>query len=80
MLISVIQIGNSRGIRFPKIILDKFSVKDKINMEVTNNEIILTPIKEPPRQGWAEAFCSMHKNKDDILKPIPDSGDIEWEW
>ena len=80
MLISVIQIGNSRGIRFPKIILDKFSVKDKINMEVTDNEIILTPIKDTPRKGWAEAFCTMHKNKDDILEPIPDSGDIEWEW
>jgi len=49
-------------------------------MEVTDNEIILTPIKEPPRKGWAEAFSTMHENKDDILEPIPDSGDIEWEW
>ncbi|MGI5074218.1 AbrB/MazE/SpoVT family DNA-binding domain-containing protein [Treponema vincentii] len=80
MLISVIQVGNSRGIRFPKIILDKFAVKDKLNMEVTDNEIILTPIKEPSRKGWAEAFLTMHKNKDDILEPIPDSREVEWEW
>ena len=31
MLPFVIQVGNSRGIRLPKIILDKFSVKDNIN-------------------------------------------------
>ncbi|MEL3905790.1 MAG: AbrB/MazE/SpoVT family DNA-binding domain-containing protein [Treponema sp.] len=80
MLLSVIPIGNSRGIRFPKIILDKFSVKDKINMEVTDNEIILTPIKDVPRKGWAEAFCAMHKNNDDILESIPDSRELEWEW
>ena len=80
MLISVIQVGNSRGIRLPKIILDKLAVKDKLNMEVTDNEIILTPIKEPPRKGWAEAFLTMHKNKDDILEPIPDSREVEWEW
>ena len=82
MILSVIQVGNSRGIRFPKIILDKLSVKDKLNMEVTDTEIILTPIREPPGKGWAEAFCSMHENKEDLLEPIPDSQEVEltWEW
>ena len=80
MLISVIPIGNSRGIRFPKIILDKFSVKDKINMKITDNEIILTPVKDSPRTVWKEAFDQMHENKDDILEYIPDSGELEWEW
>ncbi|UTC64456.1 AbrB/MazE/SpoVT family DNA-binding domain-containing protein [Treponema sp. OMZ 788] len=80
MVISVIPIGNSRGIRFPKVILDKFSVKDKINMKITDNEIILTPVKDNPRTGWKEAFDEMHKNKDDILEYIPDSGEFEWEW
>lgn len=80
MVISVIPIGNSRGIRFPKVILDKFSVKDKINMKITDNEIILTPVKDNPRTGWKEAFDEMHKNKDDTLEYIPDSGELEWEW
>ena len=82
MVLSVIQVGNSRGVRFPKIILDKLSVNDKLNMEVTDNEIILTPIKEPPRKGWPEAFGTMHKNKDDTLEAIPDSQEAElsWEW
>ena len=80
MIVPVIPIGNSRGIRFPKIILDKFFVKDKMDMEVTDEGILLTPVKEQPRKGWEEAFCSMHSNKEDIMDEIPDSGAFEWEW
>ena len=35
MLVSVVPIGNSRGIRLPKLVLDKLLVKDKMDMEVT---------------------------------------------
>ncbi len=80
MVVSVVPIGNSRGIRFPKIVLDKFRVKDKIDMEVTENGILLTPIESSPRSGWAEAFCKMHENKEDSLYDIPESGEFEWEW
>ena len=80
MLVSLVPIGNSRGIRLPKIILDGLSVKDKMEMEVTEKGIMLSPVKDPPRQGWAQAFCDMHRNREDILEEIPDSGDFEWEW
>ena len=80
MIVPLVPIGNSRGIRFPKLVLDKFLVKDKMNMEVTDKGIFLTPITESPRSGWAEAFSSMHKNHEDALDEIPDSGDFEWEW
>ncbi len=80
MLVSVVPIGNSRGIRFPKLVLDKFLVKDKMNMEVTEKGILLTPVKDVPRAGWEKAFCSMHENKEDVLEEIPDLGDFEWEW
>lgn len=80
MLVSLIPIGNSRGIRLPKIILDRLSVKDKMEMEVTEKGIILSPVKDPPREGWTQAFCKMHKNREDVLEEIPDSGAFEWEW
>ncbi|WP_428770156.1 AbrB/MazE/SpoVT family DNA-binding domain-containing protein [Treponema sp. HNW] len=80
MLVSLIPIGNSRGIRLPKIVLDRLSVKDKMEMEVTEKGIMLSPVKDPPRQGWARAFCDMHRNREDILEEIPDSGAFEWEW
>ncbi|MBP5358080.1 MAG: AbrB/MazE/SpoVT family DNA-binding domain-containing protein [Treponema sp.] len=80
MLVPVVPIGNSRGIRLPKVVLNKFLVKDKMDMEITDKGILLTPIPEHPRMGWAEAFCSMHDNKEDMLENIPDSEDLEWEW
>lgn len=80
MVVSVVPIGNSRGIRFPKIVLDKFLVKDKMNMEVTENGVLLTPIKDLPREGWEAAFYAMHENKEDELDSVPDSEDFEWEW
>ena len=80
MLVSVVPIGNSRGIRFPKLVLDKFLVKDKMNMEVTEKGILLTPVIDQPRANWAEAFCKMHENKEDVLDESPLSGAFEWEW
>ena len=80
MVVPVVPIGNSRGIRFPKFILDKFSIKDKVDMEFTENGILITPVQESPRSGWVDAFCKMHENNEDKLEDIPDSGDFEWEW
>ncbi|MBR5095940.1 MAG: AbrB/MazE/SpoVT family DNA-binding domain-containing protein [Treponema sp.] len=80
MLVSVVPIGNSRGIRFPKLVLDKLLVKDKMDMEVTENGILLTPVNDVPRSNWSEAFCKMHERKDDVLEEIPVSGAFEWEW
>ena len=81
MLVSIIRIGNSKGIRFPKVILDRLGIKDKVDMEVTDKGILLTPVAEIPRQGWAEAFFRMHENNEDILEDIPVTGeDFEWEW
>lgn len=79
MLVSVVPIGNSRGIRFPKVILDNLAVKDKMDMQVSEKGIFLTPVKENPRQGWAKAFSEMHENCDDTLEEIPDSEAFEWE-
>ena len=80
MLVSVIRIGNSKGIRFPKVILERLGIKDKVDMEVTDKGIILSPVAEIPRKGWEEAFCRMHENNEDILEDVPSGEDFEWEW
>jgi antitoxin MazE len=82
MLISVVQIGNSKGIRLPKAIIDQCKISDKIDLEIKDNEIILHPIKNKVREGWAEKFKLMAENGDDKLA-IEDSIDIDmknWEW
>lgn len=66
MEISVINIGNSKGIRLSKTILEKYSISDKIELILEKGYIILKP-KSEPRKGWDKAFMKMHKNGDDQL-------------
>ena len=80
MLVSVIRIGNSRGIRFPKVVLDRLGIKDKVDMEVTDKGIMISPVADIPRKGWAEAFRAMLENNEDILEDVPNAEDFEWEW
>ncbi|MEE0133083.1 MAG: AbrB/MazE/SpoVT family DNA-binding domain-containing protein [Treponema sp.] len=80
MIVSVVSIGNSRGIRLPKMVLESLAIKDKVEMEVTETSIVLKPLQEAPRQGWQNAFAQMHLQGDDMLEDIPAGEDFEWEW
>lgn len=66
MEVSIIQIGNSKGLRLSKTVLDKYQIKEKLEMILENDHIILRPLKEP-RKGWSEAFQEMHASGDDQL-------------
>jgi antitoxin MazE len=66
MEVSIIQIGNSKGLRLSKTILDKYKINEKMEMILENDHIILRPIHEP-RKGWSEAFKEMHIAGDDQL-------------
>ncbi|MFZ4615087.1 MAG: AbrB/MazE/SpoVT family DNA-binding domain-containing protein [Rectinemataceae bacterium] len=79
---SLVQVGNSKGIRLPKSILDQCQIEDKLEMEVTNNEIILKPVKNKPREKWAEKFRKMSEKGDDalLINDSLDLSDKEWEW
>ena len=66
MEISVIKIGNSKGLRLSKDILNRYNIKDKVELVFEKGYIILKPMKEP-RSGWARAFKKMHENQDDLL-------------
>ncbi|MEX2593996.1 MAG: AbrB/MazE/SpoVT family DNA-binding domain-containing protein [Anditalea sp.] len=66
MEISIIQIGNSKGLRLNKSILDRYNIKDKVELILEEGQIILKPI-ESPRKGWDEAFKKMHEKGDDQL-------------
>lgn len=47
MEISIIKIGNSKGFRLPKAILEKYNISDKIELIFEKEQIILKPISEP---------------------------------
>lgn len=66
MELSIIQIGNSKRIKLPDTILEKYNIKDKVELILEEDYIILKPILEP-RMGWEKAFKKMHENGDDKL-------------
>ncbi len=66
MELSIINIGNSKGIRLSKTILEKYSISDKVELILEKGYIILKP-KPEPRKNWEKAFKKMHENGDDHL-------------
>ncbi|HAD35030.1 MAG TPA: MazF family transcriptional regulator [Chitinophagaceae bacterium] len=66
MELSVINIGNSKGIRLSKTILEKYSIRDKIELILEKGYIIIKP-KAEPRKDWEKSFKKMHENGDDQL-------------
>jgi len=82
MLASVVQIGNSRGIRLPKNVLLELNIEDEVEMTVHNDSLIIKGVERKPRAGWNEAFAKMSKAKEDklLLNENIDSEDFEWVW
>lgn len=80
MDISVIQIGNSKGIRLSKTLLEKYNIKDTVELILEKGYIILKP-KATPRKGWEKAFKKMHDNQDDksLMADIFEDENFE-EW
>lgn len=78
MIISVIKIGNSKGIRLPKAFLENLSITKEVNMELMENAIVLTPVKNA-REGWDEQFCAMHEAQEDNLIETPEPENFNWE-
>lgn len=66
MELSIIKIGNSKGFRLPKTILERYNISDKIEMILEKGQIVLRPISEP-RKGWDKAFKKMNEEGDDQL-------------
>ena len=70
MEVSVVKIGNSKGIRFSKTIIERYNIKDTVDLILDKGQIIIKPLARP-RKGWEKAFKDMHANGDDKLL-IPD--------
>lgn len=80
MDISVIHIGNSKGIRLSKTLIEKYNITDKVELILEQGYIILKP-KSEPRKGWEKSFQKMHENGDDdlLLDDVFEDENLE-EW
>lgn len=85
MRAKLVRIGNSRGVRLPKPILEASGLTDEIDIAVEAGRVVLTPATRKPREGWAKEAQRMVANGDDV-DPFEgatglDSWDEEgWTW
>lgn len=78
----VVRIGNSRGVRIPKVWLEQLGVADEVEMAVQQDRLVIRRPRNP-REGWAERFRQMSLRQDDTLidAPAPTRWESEeWEW
>ena len=66
MEVSIVKIGNSKGFILSKTLLEKYQIKDKVELILEKSQIIIKPVVEP-RKGWDLKFKEMHENGDDKL-------------
>ena len=82
MLVDIIAIGNSKGIRIPKKILEACELEGQVEMLVQDHELLIRSPKKS-RHGWGDAFRAMSKSGDDQLLDSDIVGDWdknEWQW
>jgi antitoxin MazE len=63
---AIIKIGNSKGLRLSKTILEQYNIKDKVELILEKGQIILKPIAQP-RENWEKEFKKMSEIGDDKL-------------
>jgi antitoxin MazE len=80
MEVSVIKIGNSKGIRLSKALLDKYNIQDTVEVILEKGQIVIKPLSRP-RKGWEKAFKKMAENGDDrlLINDVFDDENLE-EW
>jgi antitoxin MazE len=66
MEVPIVKIGNSKGIRLNKTLLEKYNIKDSVEIVLGKNQIIIKPL-DKPRKGWEKAFKEMADNEEDRL-------------
>jgi antitoxin MazE len=78
----LVQIGNSRGIRLPKAVLEEAQLADEVELKAEPGCIIIRSARQP-RAGWAEAARRMRDPGDDQLIDAAEPTRFdreEWEW
>jgi antitoxin MazE len=78
MRTNIIRIGNSQGIRIPKILLEQSRLGTEVELEVEDGMIVIRPASHP-REGWGENFRLMAESADDKMIDGDLSGQTEWD-
>jgi antitoxin MazE len=77
----LIRIGNSRGVRLPKPVIEGAGLQEDVELQVRGNTVVIGPRKRP-RGGWAEAAKQMRQAGDDRVQGAAPTkfDEREWRW
>ena len=82
MKTKIVRIGNSRGVRIPKPLLEEAGLDGQVSLRVVEGGIMIES-QRAPRAGWSDAAALANERGDDTLldDTIPTRFDeIDWEW
>lgn len=83
MKTKLVRVGNSRGVRIPRPLLESAGLTDEVEMSVEGAALVIRSAAPHPRAGWEEAFKQMHAAGDDELLDdyvATDFDENEWLW
>ena len=83
MKTSIVRIGNSRGVRIPKALLEQSGLEGEVEIRCEGKSLVIEP-SQHPRAGWEAAFREMAARGDDESIdgdwPATKFDEDEWEW
>jgi antitoxin MazE len=79
MRTSLVRIGNSRGIRIPKAVIEQVGLRDRVELSVERGRLVIRPDRAP-REGWDEDFAGCG-DEGALLGEVTNAFDRdEWTW
>jgi antitoxin MazE len=77
----LVRIGNSRGVRLPKAVIEQVGLGEEVDLTVEGRRVILTAA-QAPRTGWADAAARLNAESPGLLDPDTRTRfeDDEWRW
>jgi antitoxin MazE len=81
MKVNLIKIGNSKGIRIPKFVVEQCGLQNPLELYVSKNKIVLESSSRP-RAGWETLFMEQSQNKNYFkdFDLLINKFDKDWEW
>jgi antitoxin MazE len=78
----LIRIGNSRGVRLPKPVIEEAGLQEEVDVRVQEGAVVITsPVRA--RVGWARAAQTLRARNEDRMLDRPSAtrfDEKEWRW
>jgi len=74
----VVKMGDSKGIRIPKPILEQLALGEEVELLVQGDQLVIWPGRRP-RGGWEEQFARMTAHGDDRLLDEEAGNSTKWD-